>query len=199
MNFNIYKKKFFLLVILFFIFINVPKSYSDTLKSITVNGNERISDETIYSFLSIKLNDEFTENKLNLITKELYDTNFFKNVNLKYENNNLIIYVVENPIIQNIFFEGIKSNSLKDFVTNDANLTERSSFINIYLQEDLEKMKQNLKSRGYYFSTIDVKIENLEDNKINIFYNFDIGEKAKITKITFLGNKIYKNKNCYCT
>jgi outer membrane protein insertion porin family len=195
MNFNIYKKKFFLLFILFFIFINVPKSYSETLKSITVNGNERISDETIYSFLSIKLNDEFSENKLNLITKELYDTNFFKNVTLKYENNNLIIDVVENPIIQNIFFEGIKSNSLKDFVTNDVNLIERSSFINIYLEEDLEKMKQNLKSRGYYFSTIDVKIENLEDNKINIFYNFDIGDKAKISKITFVGNKIYKNKD----
>jgi outer membrane protein insertion porin family len=195
MNFNIYKKKFLLLFILFFIFINVPKSYSETLKSITVNGNERISDETIYSFLSIKLNDEFSENKLNLITKELYDTNFFKNVTLKYENNNLIIDVVENPIIQNIFFEGIKSNSLKDFVTNDVNLIERSSFINIYLEEDLEKMKQNLKSRGYYFSTIDVKIENLEDNKINIFYNFDIGDKAKISKITFVGNKIYKNKD----
>ena len=195
MNFNIYKKKFFLLFILFFIFINVPKSYSDTLKSITVNGNERISDETIYSFLSIKLNDEFTENKLNLITKELYDTNFFKNVTLKYENNNLIIDVVENPIIQNIFFEGIKSNNLKDFISKDVNLIERSSFINIYLEEDLDKMKQNLKSRGYYFSTIDVKIENLEDNKINIFYNFDIGEKAKISKITFVGNKIYKNKD----
>ena len=184
-----------MLLILFFIFINISKSYSDVLKSITVNGNERISDETIYSFLPIKLNDEFTENKLNLITKELYDTNFFKNVTLNYENNNLIINVVENPIIQNIFFEGIKSNNLKDFVTNNVKLTERSSFINIYLEEDLEKMKQNLKSRGYYFSTIDVKIENLEDNKINIFYNFDIGEKAKISKINFVGNKIYKNKD----
>ena len=195
MNFNIYKKKFFLLFILFFIFIIVPKSYSDTLKSITVNGNERISDETIYSFLSIKLNDEFTEDKLNLITKELYDTNFFKNVTLKYVNNNLIIDVIENPIIQNIFFEGIKSNSLKDFITNNVNLIERSSFIDIYLDDDIEKMRQNLKSKGYYFATIDVKIENLEDNKINLFYNFDIGEKAKINKITFVGDKIYKNKD----
>ena len=175
--------------------VNVKPSYSDTLKSITINGNERISSETINTFLSIKLNDELNEKKLNLISKELYETNFFKNVTLKYENNNLTINVIENPIIQNIFFDGIKSNSLKDFITNNVNLIERSSFIDFFLEQDLNIMKQNLKSRGYYFSNIDVKIENLEDNKINLFYNFDIGEKAKINKITFVGNKIYKNKD----
>ena len=175
--------------------VNVKPSYSDTLKSIIINGNERISDETINTFLSIKINDELNEKKLNLISKELYETNFFKNVTLKYENNDLTINVIENPIIQNIFFDGIKSNSLKDFITNNVNLIERSSFIDFFLEQDLNIMKQNLKSRGYYFSNIDVKIENLEDNKINLFYNFDIGEKAKINKITFVGNKIYKNKD----
>ena len=175
--------------------VNVKPSYSDTLKSIIINGNERISDETINTFLSIKINDELNEKKLNLISKELYETNFFKNVTLKYENNNLTINVIENPIIQNIFFDGIKSNSLKDFITNNVNLIERSSFINFFLEQDINIMKQNLKSRGYYFANIAVKIENLEDNKINLFYNFDIGEKAKINKISFVGNKIYKNKD----
>ena len=195
MIFSFFKKNFFIFFVIFYILVNVKPSYSDTLKSITINGNERISSETINTFLSIKLNDELNEEKLNLISKELYETNFFKNVTLKYENNILTINVIENPIIQNIFFDGIKSNSLKDFITNNVNLIERSSFIDFFLEQDLNIMKQNLKSRGYYFSNIDVKIENLEDNKINLFYNFDIGEKAKINKITFVGNKIYKNKD----
>jgi len=192
---SILKKIFFIFFVIIYIMVNVKPSYSDTLKSIIINGNERISDETINTFLSIKINDELNEKKLNLISKELYETNFFKNVTLKYENNDLTINVIENPIIQNIFFDGIKSNSLKDFITNNVNLIERSSFIDFFLEQDLNIMKQNLKSRGYYFSNIDVKIENLEDNKINLFYNFDIGEKAKINKITFVGNKIYKNKD----
>ena len=195
MIFSIFKKNFFIFFVIIYILVNVKPSYSDTLKSITINGNERISSETINTFLSIKLNDELNEKKLNLISKELYETNFFKNVTLKYENNNLTINVIENPIIQNIFFDGIKSNSLKDFITNNVNLIERSSFIDFFLEQDLNIMKQNLKSRGYYFANIAVKIENLEDNKINLFYNFDIGEKAKINKISFVGNKIYKNKD----
>jgi outer membrane protein insertion porin family len=195
MIFSIFKKNFFIFFVIIYILVNVKPSYSDTLKSITINGNERISSETINTFLSIKLNDELNEKKLNLISKELYETNFFKNVTLKYENNNLTINVIENPIIQNIFFDGIKSNSLKDFITNNVNLIERSSFIDFFLEQDLNIMKQNLKSRGYYFANIAVKIENLEDNKINLFYNFDIGEKAKINKISFVGDKIYKNKD----
>ena len=194
MNFNLLKKKITLFFLLFFIFFNVPLSYGDTLKSIFVNGNERISDETIYSFLSIKIGEEFTDKSLNIVTKELYETNFFKNISLNFENNNLTIEVTENPIIQNIFYEGIKSNSLKEFVTKNVNLIPRSSFIDLYLEQDLKAMTDNLKTKGYYFSEIDVKIEDLEENKINIYFDFDIGKKAMISKITFIGDKIFKNK-----
>ena len=191
-NIDFFKKKIFLFFSIFFLIIS--PAYSDTLRSIVVNGNERISDETIYSFLPIKLNEEFSEKSLNIITKELYETNFFKDVSLKYENENLIINVIENPIIQNIFYDGIKSNTLKEFVIKDVKLIDRSSFLSIFLEQDLSIMKDNLKQKGYYFSSIEVKIENLDDNKVNIYYNFDIGEKAKVKKITFIGNKIFKNK-----
>jgi len=194
MNIYFLKKKIILFFLLFFIFVNVPLSYGDTLKSIFVNGNERISDETIYSFLSIKIGEEFTDKSLNIVTKELYETNFFKNISLNFENNNLTIEVTENPIIQNIFYEGIKSNSLKEFVTKNVNLIPRSSFIDFYLEQDLKTMTDNLKTKGYYFSEIDIKIEDLEENKINIYFDFDIGKKAKISKITFIGDKIFKNK-----
>ena len=191
-NIDFFKKKIFLFFSIFFLIIS--PGYSDIVKSIVVNGNERISDETIYSFLPIKLDEEFSEKSLNIIIKELYETNFFKDVSLKYENENLIINVIENPIIQNIIYDGIKSNTLKEFVIKDVKLIDRSSFLSIFLEQDLSIMKDNLKQKGYYFSSIEVKIENLDDNKVNIYYNFDIGKKAKVKKITFIGNKIFKNK-----
>ena len=47
---------------------------------------------------------------------------------------------------------------------------------------------------GYYFSEIDISIEELQDNKINLTYNITLGNKAKIRKISFVGNKVFKDK-----
>src|SRR6056300_170612 len=87
--------------ITFFLLVSL-NSYAETLKNIKIIGNSRIADETIFSFLSININDNLTEDKINQVTRDLYETNFFKNVSLQFTNNELIINIVENPIIQNI-------------------------------------------------------------------------------------------------
>ena len=168
-------------------------SYAETLKNIKIIGNSRIADETIFSFLSININDNLTEDKINQVTRDLYETNFFKNVSLQFTNNELIINIVENPIIQNITYNGIKSNTLLESVINGVNLIERSSYVELYLEEDISLMTENLKNRGYYFSNINSKIENLEDNKLNLIFDIELGNKAKIKKISFIGNKVFKD------
>jgi outer membrane protein insertion porin family len=92
---------------------------------------------------------------------------------LQFTNNELIINIIENPIIQNIIYNGIKSNTLLESVINDVNLIERSSYVELYLEEDISLMTENLKNRGYYFSNINSKIENLEDNKLNLIFDID--------------------------
>ena len=168
-------------------------SYAETLKNIKIIGNSRIADETIFSFLSININDNLTEDKINQVTRDLYETNFFKNVSLQFTNNVLIINIVENPIIQNITYNGIKSNTLLESVITGVNLIERSSYVELYLEEDISLMTENLKNRGYYFSNINSKIENLEDNKLNLIFDIELGNKAKIKKISFIGNKVFKD------
>ena len=183
-----------LILIFVFYFSLIPVTYSEILNSIEINGNERISNESINSFLSFKIGDQVSIQKLNQITKELYETNFFKDVSVEFDNSELIINVIENPIIQNIIFNGIKSNTLKEFIIKDSKLIERSSFVKLFLENDLINMKKNLEERGYYFSKIDSNIETFEDNRVNLIFNFDLGEKAKIRKINFIGNKIFKDK-----
>ena len=183
-----------LILIFVFYFSLIPVTYSEILNSIEINGNERISNESINSFLPIKIGDQVSIQKLNQITKELYETNFFKDVSVEFDNSELIINVIENPIIQNIIFNGIKSNTLKEFIIKDSKLIERSSFVKLFLENDLINMKKNLEERGYYFSKIDSNIETFEDNRVNLIFNFDLGEKAKIRKINFIGNKIFKDK-----
>jgi outer membrane protein insertion porin family len=159
-----------------------------------IEGNVRIGNETIISFLPVKLNDEIVDNDLNFVLKTLYDTNFFKNINLKFENNELLIQVVENPIIQSITYNGVKSERLRQSITENLKLKARSSFVEIYVEQDMSLITNNLKQEGYYFSKINPKIENLDDNKVNLVYEINLGKKAKIKKITFTGNKIFKDK-----
>jgi outer membrane protein insertion porin family len=167
---------------------------AEIVSKILIEGNNRISPETIKMFSGVSKNDDLSDNDLNLILKNLYDSNFFELVSIKLENNTLTINVKENPIIQNINYEGIKSDNLLSDLKKNVILKSRSSFNEIILKKDKERITNFLKNLGYYFSEIDISIENLQDNKIDLTYNISLGEKAKIKKISFIGNKIFKDR-----
>ncbi len=170
------------------------KSFSQTLNEIKIVGNERISDQTIILFSKAKIGNIIQEKDLNIYLKNLYETNFFKNINLKLEGNVLFISVKEEPIIQSVIFNGVKANKILDPIKNITILKDRSSFKENLFLIDKKRIKENLKLMGYYFSSISGSIEDLGDNRINLIYDIDLGEKAKIYKITFTGNKIFKDK-----
>ena len=92
----------FLLAILIFTKISCFSSNAEIISEIQIKGNERIADETILMFSKINLGDTINENDLNEILKNLYNTNFFKNVAVSINNKVLKITIEENPIIENI-------------------------------------------------------------------------------------------------
>ena len=167
---------------------------SEIVKTVEINGNDRISNETIIMFSSLKIGKDYNEDDLNELLKDLYDTRFFKNISVSIKNNKILINVIENPIIENILFEGIKSSTMKDDLTKNLNLRSRSSFDEIILKEDRDEILFNLKKRGYYFSSIDVLIEELDENKVDVIFKISLGKKAKIKKISFIGDKKFKDR-----
>ena len=182
-------------LIIFFLLIFVNQSVkSEIINKIEIDGNDRISNETIIMFSSVKLNENVNQDKLNQILKSLYETNFFDNVEVSLNGKKLLIKVKEYPIINQIVFDGIKSNNIKEILETNLNLKSRASMNQIFLKKDKEKIIKDLKNLGYYFSKVDVLIEDLNDNKLNIKYKIDLGKKAKIKKINFIGQKIYKNR-----
>ena len=183
-----------LLLSLVALLLFIHNLHSEIIKNIKISGNERITNETLLTFLPPLLDKEITDSEINSITKNLYETNFFKDVTMELKDDLLLINVVENPIIQNIVYNGIKSDSLLDFLTDGVNLKDRSSFVEIFAEQDIAIINDNLKRRGYFFSTVVLKKENLGDNLVNLIFEIDLGKKAKIKKITFIGNKIYKDK-----
>ena len=170
------------------------ESLSEVVKKIEISGNERITDETIKIFNPVSINDDINAEKINLILKELYETNYFEDVKISFNQNILKIIVKEFPIIQNLDYNGIKAQKIRDIILKDLYLKERSSYNKLLLNQDKDKIISSLKTIGYYFATADVFVEELGDNLVNINYEINLGEKAKIQKISFIGDKIYKDR-----
>ena len=183
-----------ILLIIFFTLVFSSFLRAEIIKKINVEGNQRISLETIKMFSGVSINDNLSQNDLNEILKKLYDTNFFNLVSVKIENNILSIKVEENPVIQNIFYEGIESSKILEDLKKNVILKSRSSYNQILIEKDLKNIKNSLKQLGYYFSEVEILLEELKDNKINLTYKIELGKKAKIRKISFIGDKIFKDK-----
>ena len=187
----------FVKITLYFIsifFLTINLSFSEKINSISVSGNERISDETVIMFANVSEMSEIDVNEINLILKNIYDSNFFKNVEVNLSDNVLFINVEELPIIENILIKGIKADKIKNKVFKDLLLKQRSSYNEVSLESDLKKVKSNLQELGYFFSDVEIILSDLDNNKVNLEYNVNLGEKAKIKKIKFIGNKIFKDK-----
>ena len=182
----------FLLTLFLFITVITP-SFGEIVKKIEINGNERISKETIILFSKVNINDDLKSNDINEILKRLYETNFFQNVVVNLKTKTLTIFVEENPIIENISYNGIKSETLKAKITKNLKLLPRSSYNEILLNDDKNQIKLSLRDSGYYFSKVNVQLVELKDKKVDIIFDIDLGQKAKIKKISFIGDKKFKD------
>ncbi len=182
-----------LLTIFFIIFFTSVASSSEKINEFKISGNDRISDETIILFTGYKINDSINDNDLNEIIKRLYDTNFFEDLSITFEKNIVSINLKENPLIQTIIFEGIKKESLVEQIKEILIQKEKSSFIESKIKEDKNRITNSLRANGYFFSEVSAKIKRNQNNTIDLIYNINLGEKALIKNIKFIGNKVFKD------
>ena len=185
--------KFLSYNILIFLFL-CKITYGEIINKIQIIGNERVPDETIKMLSNVEINSEINQKEINTIIKSLYETNFFENIEVTFNKNILKILVKENPIISSIKIRGIKAKRIKKNITDVLSLREKSSFNEIVLISEKEKISNLLKNQGYILADITILKETLEDNKINLIFDISLGEKAKIKKISFIGNKIFKDQ-----
>ena len=185
-------KLIYIFIILIFLFSLPVKS--EIIKDFKIEGNQRISDETIKMFGNFKIQDDINLNAIDEILKNIYESNFFDDVQVNLENNILNIYVKEKPIIQNVEYQGVKSKAILADIKSNRVLKPKSSFDKSLLQKDRSSILKTLKNMGYFFPTIDNLIEDTGNENLNLIYKIDLGSKSKIKKISFVGNKVYKDK-----
>tara|TARA_B100001057_G_scaffold109253_1_gene107123 strand:+ start:3032 stop:5278 length:2247 start_codon:yes stop_codon:yes gene_type:complete len=183
----------FLSLFINFLFI-ISYSHADILKKIEITGNDRVSDETILMFSKINTGQLIESIQTNQVLKNLYNSNFFSNVSVNLNNGVLIINVEEAPLIKDIKITGVKAKKFKKLITDSFVLKPRGSFNDFLLNEEIKIIKSKLKSAGFYFAKVEPYIVSLENNMISINYKIDLEEKSKIRKISFIGDKIYKDR-----
>ena len=184
---NIYIK----IALIFFLFSFSAKA--EIIKKIEINGNQRVSSETIKIFTEVEINKDLSLNNLNNVIKKIYSTNFFKNVEAKINENILYITVEENPIIQNLKIEGIKNKRILEVLNEQIEMKEKSSFVENRVKNDEKKITNILRTNGYYFSKVVSKLKINDNNTVDLIFDVELGEKAFIKKITFIGDKKIKD------
>lgn len=185
--------KIFVILITFFLF-SFSYSNAEIVKKVEVKGNERISLETIVIYGDIEIGSNYEIQDINLLIKKLYATKFFSTISVELNNGNLILQVQEYPIINSIVFNGEKTKKYKENLLKLLNLREKSSYMKNFIKSDINLIKEFYRSLGFYFIKIDAEIKPLKNNKVDLIYTVDKGDKAKISKIYFLGEKKIKDK-----
>ena len=176
------------IIIFFIIFTNI--SFAE-IKKINIVGNARVSTSTIESLVDKKTSN-IDSIYINNLTKKIYDTDFFSDVKISFNQDILTINVAENPIVNFFYINGVKDSDL-DQVNKIITLKENSIFSSSKLKRDIEATREFLNASGFYQASIIPEVIKIDNNQINLIINIDKKEISKIKNIYFIGNKYFSN------
>tara|TARA_B100000963_G_scaffold358885_1_gene384670 strand:+ start:7063 stop:9258 length:2196 start_codon:yes stop_codon:yes gene_type:complete len=167
---------------------------AEVVTKIIVNGNKRISEETIKVYGGIELNKDLTENDLNQILNDLYSTDFFEDIDINLQNQTLTINLKEHPVINQLVIAGEEKKRYTDKIKELISLKEKKSFIKPYLSKDIDLIKSFYSSLGYNFAKVEAKVKKINNENLDLLIEINRGEQTKISTIKFLGNENIRSK-----
>jgi outer membrane protein insertion porin family len=163
--------------------------FADVINSLKVIGNKRVTSETILSFIDVNDGDSIDNEKLNKITKILYETGYFADIETSIQNNILEVKVIENPVINQVFFDSKNFNLDKNEALKNELLTKsRGIFSKANLKRDTNVIVPSLQKNGYKNATVEAKIVSLPDNRVDIVFEVNEGELSRVDSIQINGN-----------
>ena len=161
------------------------------IKKVDIVGNKRVNSATIESLVDKKIIN-IDSIYINNLTKKIYDTDFFADVKVSFNQDILTITVVENPIVNFFYINGVKDSDL-DQVNKIITLKENNIFSSSKLKKDIEATREFLNASGFYQATIVPEVIKIDNNQINLIINIDKKEISKIKNIYFIGNKYFSS------
>ncbi|MEY4356809.1 MAG: hypothetical protein RL469_135, partial [Pseudomonadota bacterium] len=172
---------------------SVPEMRVDNIR---VEGLQRVSEGTVYNYLPVNIGDRLTPQRVREAIRALYDTGFFRDVELRRDGGTLIVAVLERPSIESFEIKGNKDIKTEDLSKSLRNvgLAAGKTFDRSVLEDVKQYLTDQYFSRGKYGVRIDAKVEELADNRVKIDIDIKEGKRAKIRQINVVGNKTFPDK-----
>lgn len=168
---------------------------------IRVEGLLRVSEGTVYNYLPVNIGDELNPLRLREALRALYQTGFFRNVELRRDGSTLVVVVKERPTIESFEIKGnkdIKTEELTKSLRN-AGLAAGKTFDRALLEDVKQGLTEQYFSRGKYGVRIDATVDDQPDNRVRINIQITEGSRARIRQISIVGNTRFKEKEILST
>jgi len=180
------------LLLSFSILPNKAHTQETLVSSIIVDGNKRISSDTIVSLSKIEIGNAYSPTQLNSALQSIKKSSYFKTVNISLVNNILNINVIENPTINSIIFEG--NNTLSDINLNELiRSKQRQTLLISQVEKDTDKIATAYADTGRISAIVTPKVIELSDNRVDLVFEITEGRITEVEKITFTGNRVFSD------
>lgn len=159
---------------------------------VQIEGAERIDPQTILSYMTVQPGDAYGQDQLSESTKALYGTGLFADVSIAPRNGVLVVSVVENPLINQVAFEG--NDKLKDdelfaeVASRPRNVLARNT-----VQSDVDRVRELYRRAGRFSVQVDPKVIRLDQNRVNLVFEINEGPVSEIRGIKFVGNEDFSD------
>ncbi len=163
-----------------------------TIQSIAIIGSERLEPNTILSYITLRVGQEYTQAAADQAIKELYATELFANASLRNDGGNVVIEVVENPVVNRIILEGNKRLK-NDKILPEIKLSPRQIFTRSKVRADTARIIELYKRQGRFAAVVEPKIVELSQNRVDVVYEISEGPKSKVRQINIIGNEVFSD------
>jgi len=164
-----------------------------TVNRILVRGNQRIDQTTVLSYLPIQPGDTIDPVILDVAIRTLTRTQLFADVQIGLiENGDLIVEIVENPIINQVVFEGNGAIS-EDKLREEVTIGPRGIYTRARVQEDVGSIIELYRLSGRISASVTPKLVQLDQNRVDVIFEIDEGPETGVQAITFLGNEAFSD------
>jgi outer membrane protein insertion porin family len=171
----------------------VPPTVSGTIHSINVTGNQRLEADTVRSYVKLTAGQAYTAAELDQALKDLYASELFADVTIAgADTGNIVLQVRENPVINRIVLEGNKRIK-EEKIRPEIKLAPRQIFTRSKTRADVARIIELYKRQGRYAATVEPKMVQLDQNRVDVVFEIHEGPKSRIRKINIIGNEKFSD------
>jgi outer membrane protein insertion porin family len=168
------------------------EAQSGVIRQIRVVGNRRVEPETVRTYLRFNVGDPYDPGKVDQSIRSLFATGLFADVRIDREGAGVVITVVENPVVNQVAFEGNREVEKATLVT-EVQLKPRSVFTRAKAQADVQRILDIYRRQGRFAATVEPKIIELDTNRVNVVFEINEGGATKVQAINIIGNRAFSD------